>query len=376
MEEFKIIKKGSLSSKLMASKEFFPITLIADRVGISEIIKYTKRPKITESEIIDVYSNDSQIGMFIEVIKLSDTISIGPCNLEISHQFRNILEFGLVKILEYYGIEDINKIIISTPDVLCFKKFLDDLGFIGEEGKMSIDLSGDNKAEFLSKLDDLNPTVVDRAEQIKNVMLWTLADVDEKTAKKASKNIIKKVKDRNRLGNEFWNFRSIIKLKNNLNTALLLKKKDVFHGYLCTDELLDENLINDEFIEHFIKTLIASLDVLVRGSYLKELFKAIEGDTILQLGYIQLMVDKLKELLGDDIKIDKQKYYDWISKNMKRWEIEAEKKKEEEEKIVQRSILKKEDFGSEIPKKLLPIVEAIVDHYNNERVFFGVENSF
>ena len=60
-------ESNEIAQKFFKSKEFFPIEL---KFGEAEIIRLTKRPRKTITEIIDIFSNDLHIGMFIGIEKV------------------------------------------------------------------------------------------------------------------------------------------------------------------------------------------------------------------------------------------------------------------------------------------------------------------
>ena len=87
-------------SKLLGARTFFPIEIQSEP---DELIRFTKRPRRTVYEIVDIYSNKVHVGMFIGLQRSETKLTFGQSNLNNSHHFRSILKFGFAKLLEYYG---------------------------------------------------------------------------------------------------------------------------------------------------------------------------------------------------------------------------------------------------------------------------------
>ena len=98
----------ALSEKFYQTKEYFPIEI---NFGDKETIKIPKRPRKTTTEIIDLYANTIHIGMFVGIEKKGNELHFGPTGLNKSHVYRNILDYTFVRLLEYYGLNDLEKII-------------------------------------------------------------------------------------------------------------------------------------------------------------------------------------------------------------------------------------------------------------------------
>jgi len=315
--------------------------------------------------------------MFIGIKKVDNTLFFGPCDLNKSHHFRNILSFGFVKLLEYYGLDNVEMVVIEKPEVMAFREFLEDLGFILDGKVMELELTDEKKQKFLNTLETSYPEVLDRVGQIKELILRNMMDPDEKAAEKSALKIIKKVKNRDKMGSEFWNYRSIVKLKSMLNTAVLQQGKDIYRNHLATAKLLRDKLVGEEFFDFFVKTLISSFETYIRKAYLEEFFSAIDGKSEFPIPYVQEMVGKLKDLIPEVIeKANQDEYKEWIDRSMRAWQIREDLQNEQQEKLRAQSELDLNDFAPVIKSNYKPMIKSLVDHYNDNQVYFGVENCF
>ena len=86
-------------------------------------------------------------------------------------------------------------------------------------------------------------------------------------------------------------------------------------------------------------------------------------------------MEKLKKLL-DPKEIDREKYRAWIRANIPHWKVRSAITEAKEKDLDAKAELTALDFAPNIDDKLKPMVDALVEHYNNTKVFFGMENSF
>jgi len=313
--------------------------------------------------------------MFIGVKRIQNTLQFGQSDLNHSHHYRNILAFGFVKLLEYYGLDGITKITIEKTDVHDFQNYLMGLGFVPKEKILVLELNDNTRTNFATNFETEYPVITDRKGQLEKILACTMAEPDPKTVKARLKKIVQKVNYRDRLGSEFWDYRAIIKLKNYMNIAISHNDPKVYHNYLNIHNIFGEGTVNKEFIDFFIRTFIGSFKPYIRKAYLEEFFNAIEGKGTFPIAYGQELIEKLLKLITPD-DIDKEKYRNWIKSHMREWRKKAELSENEEKTLESKSRLQEEDFAKNIQDPYKSMIQALVDHYNDEKIFFGMENSF
>ena len=350
-------ESNNISHKFFKSKEFFPIEV---KFGEAEIIRLTKRPRKTITEIIDIYSNDLHIGMFIGIEKIGTQLKFGPAGMNRSHSFRGILNFTFIKLLEYFSLDDVSEIVIEVPEDLEFKNFLNSLGFTKKGSRLSLELADENKLKgFLSYLEENPVEIASQVGQIRTIIKLNDDNIDEHKLNEMVDKIVEKIKNMDPLGKTFWDNRKIAQLNYYLSTAIIFASQ----------------LEKEEFLDLFIKTTICSFEIHVRDPYLEDMFLALEGKRIFDMPYIQTMIEKIRSLMADEIKsLNKDELREWVYIHMPTWKLNDKIVTETRKKIVEESQLKFSDFGSNINIDLMHIVQSLIDHYNGANIFFGMKN--
>jgi len=350
-------ESNEIAQKFFKSKEFFPIDV---KFGEAEIIRLTKRPRKTISEIIDIYSNDLHIGMFIGIEKVGNKLKFGPAGMNRSHSYRGILNFTFIKLLEYFGLAGIDIVTIDVPEDLEFKNFLSLLGFTKNGNKLSIEFDK-KKKDFLSYLEK-NPTeIASQVGQIRNIIHMNTGEIDDLKLNQMVDKIVDKIKNMDPLGKTFWDNRKIAQLNYYLSTAIVLAS----------------DLEKGEFLDLFIKTTICSLDTHVREPYLEDMFLALEGKRIFDMPYIQIMIEKMRSLMPNEIKSlgkEKDHFRKWVYDLLPTWKLNDKLVSETRTKIVEDSQLTLNDFGGNIQLDYFSIIQSLIDHYNGANIFFGMNN--
>jgi hypothetical protein len=351
-------QSNALSSKFFHTREFFPLEV---NFGDKEKIKITKRPRKTTTEIIDIYANSVHIGMFVGIEKVGKELRFGPTGLNQSHNYRNILDYTFIRLLEYYGLTNINRIAIDTPENPEFKRYLLKLGFLPKGPQMVFDLTDETTNGLLKALDEQVPEIKSQVGQLENVIQLNLDKPERETVVAMVDKIVEKIKNLDPIGKEFWDNRKVMQLNYYISMALLNK----------------DQLVNEEFLEMSIKTIISSLDTFNREPYLEELFIALDGEKPFKMDYIQNMVEKLRELLPKEIsQLPKDHLREWVQKNLPSWILNDEVETKTRQELIAQSHLKPEDFGVPLKDSLRDMVDMLIKHYNGEKIFYGVNNRF
>lgn len=349
---------NALSSKFFQTREFFPIEL---NFGDKETLIIDKRPRKTNTEIVDIYANGIHVGMFVGIERLGNELHFGPTGLNKSHMYRNILDYVFVRLLEYFGLTGVTKISIDTPEDPEFKRFLLNLGLMPQNNQLILDLNEQNLKNLMGTLEKNPVSVKSQVGQLHNVISLNLDNPDEQTVSLMVDKIVDKIKNMDPLGKEFWDNRKVMQLNYYLTMAILNK----------------ENLVPEEFLEVSLKTIIASLETFNREAYLEDIFTALDGGAPFSMDYIQSILEKLKQLVPEQIKnLNKDHLREWIHKNMPAWILSDKIETEARECLKAQSRLKPEDFGSSLKENMSEMITALIDHYNGERIFFGVNNRF
>jgi len=344
------------AAKFFNKHDFFPIDV---NFGDKEKIRIVMRPKKHTSEILDVYSNGTHIGMLVGIEKTGDVLKIGPGGLNKYHQYRNILSFIFAKLLEYYGLDGVKAIVVDAPENLDFYQFLSSLGLIEKNKKLIIELEGDKAKSFFSKLEQAHPEILSQVGQIESLIRINLGNDRPERVTAAVDKIVDKIKNMDPLGKKFWDNRKVAQINVFLSAAMLFPNR----------------LVKDEFLEVSIKTIITSFDTYVRAAYLEDLLQALDGVKIFSMPYIQAMVDKIRVIVPDQIKkLNRDHLRHWISQNMPAWKIADKTAIDTINKTIADSKLKIEDFGSPIKEEIKGMVSALVAHFNGENIFYGVNN--
>lgn len=348
-------ESNELAQKFFKSKEFFPIEL---KFGEAETIRLTKRPRKTISEIIDIYSNDLHIGMFIGIEKTGSKLKFGPAGMNRSHSYRGILNFTFIKLLEYFGLDGVDSITIDVPEDYEFKIFLSSLGFTKSGSKLLLEIK---IKDFLSYLEKNPVEISSQVGQIRTIIKMNNEELEDEKLNEMVDKIVDKIKNMDPLGKTFWDNRKIAQLNYYLSTAIVLAS----------------DLEKDEFLDLFIKTTICSLDTHVREPYLEDMFLALEGKRIFDMPYIQIMIEKIRSLMPDEIKsLDKEKdhFRKWVYTMLPTWKLNDKLVSETRIKIVKDSQLTLNDFGGNIQLDFFKIVQSLIDHYNGANIFFGMND--
>ena len=344
-----------IAQKFFKSKEFFPIEL---KFGEAEIIRLTKRPRKTLTEIVDIYSNDLHIGMFIGIEKIGSKLKFGPAGMNRSHSYRGILNFTFIKLLEYFGLEGVDSITIDVPEDVEFKKFLSSLGFTKNGSKLLLEIKINDFLSYLEK----NPTeIASQVGQIRNIIQMNAVEIDDQKLNEMVDKIVDKIKNMDPLGKTFWDNRKIAQLNYYLSTAIVFAS----------------TLEKEEFLDLFIKTTICSLDTHVRAPYLEDIFLALESKRIFDMPYIQIMIEKIRTLMPDEIKSlgkEKDHFRKWVYDHLPTWKLNDKLVSETRIKTVKDSQLTINDFGGNIQLDYFNIIQSLIDHYNGANIFFGMNN--
>ncbi|MHA1297946.1 MAG: hypothetical protein ACTSO9_00725 [Candidatus Helarchaeota archaeon] len=344
-------------NKFFSSKEFFPISMYFEEAN-GEAISIEKRPRLTDSDIIDIYSNGSHVGMIIQIRKLSNELIIGPSTINKTHDFRSILNFTFVKLLEYYGLDGIEKIEVEEAKNIEFRKFLNDLGFTENNGVFYCDISGDNCTKFLEKIESMDIKILNRKEQIYNIISFINADKSKEEIDQMAENIIAKIKKQEEVDETYWENLLVSQLNVMLSTARVFKDK----------------LDYEEFFDLCIKTIIGYFDIDLKIPLFKEFVSYLQGKGFHPISNIQKVIEQMKDLFAKEIEhINMEKYIEWIKKNLPIWRRNRKIKEQFKKQKELASKLKISDFGESIPLEIQPLIQSIVNHYNGEIIFFGIE---
>ncbi|QEE16972.1 hypothetical protein DSAG12_02803 [Promethearchaeum syntrophicum] len=344
-----------IAQKFFKSKEFFPIET---KFGEAETIRLTKRPRKAITEIIDIYSNDLHIGMFIGIEKIGSKLIFGPAGMNRSHSYRGILNFTFIKLLEYFGLDGVKSITIDVPEDMEFKNFLSSLGFTKSGSKLLLEIKIKNFLSYLEK----NPTeIASQVGQIRNIIQMNATEIDDQKLNEMVDKIVDKIKNMDPLGKSFWDNRKIAQLNYYLSTAIVFASE----------------LEKEEFLDLFIKTTVCSLDTHVREPYLEDIFLALEGKRIFDMPYVQIMIEKIRSLMPEEIKaLEKEKdhFRKWVYDHLPTWKLNDKLVLETRIKIIKDSQLTLNDFGGNIQLDYFNIIQSLIDHYNGANIFFGMNN--
>jgi hypothetical protein len=343
------------TGQFLKSKEYFPIVI---NLSDGETIRVVSRLRKTEN-IIDILSNDSHIGMLIGVDKVDNMIKIGPAVVNKSHEFRNMLTFVFVKLLEYYGLDNVKVISVKEPDNFEFHEFLASVGFVVLGKNMVLDITGDNVQKFLEKLSKIDVNVRTQKGQIEAVLKLNNANVDVNKIQELSGKIFEKVSKDESLDKIYWDNRRISQINVMVSSAYWQQG----------------TLIKEEFLEIFIKTLVSAFDLNLRLPVLYDLIDALKGKKPFEQNYVQKIVEKLQKICKAEIKhMTPNKYEDWIKENMSGWELNKKVLEETDKNKKESSKLKIEDFGGINNPATKLMVESLINHYNGNVEFFGLKN--
>lgn len=346
------------TSKFLESKEFFPLNALFED-GVKEKISIVKRPRVgnSDSDIIDFYVNGSHIGMIIQIRKTDNEIQFGASVVNTPFDFRNILPFAFVKMLEYYGLQGIKTIKVLEPKNIEFKQFLIDLGFEYQNEFFKLDISGENAQKFVEKVQKLAVRISNKQEQLMNIIKHLNRNKNKVDIDKMFDNLIEKVKKDESVKDEFWENRKIAQISTILTCAYLFENK----------------VPKEEFLDSIIKTVIAYFDFNSRIPLMKEFLNCIKNNKTFSLPQVQKLIDLMRKVLGEEMKhIDEQKYHEWARENQKIWELHYNLHKQIKQTKEKNSVLHFEDFGESISPDFKQLVEAFINHYNGENIFYGI----
>jgi len=346
---------SKISAKLFESREYFPIDI---NFGDKERIRISKRPRKGVTDIIDLYSNDNHIGMFVGIEKSAKMLKFGPSGINKSHAYRNILNFTFVKLMEYYGLKDVETIIIDVPENVEFKEFLISLGMIVKNNRFVMEFTPERMQKFLEGIEKNDPDVRSQVGQIKTILKANLLDAKPDRIEAMTDAIVEKIKNMDPLGKKFWDNRKVSQINVALSTA----------------QVFTDKLEKKEFLESSIKTIVASFETNLREPYMEDLMQALAGKKQFSMPYIQKMVEKMQPILKDEIaKLNKDHLRKWVFESMPTWKLADKLQEETRKNIIEGSKLKVSDFGSSIKDHLVQMVDAVVAHYNGTNIFFGVQ---
>jgi len=335
-------------SKFLKSKEFFPITFHFKELD-GELISIEKRPRFMNFDIIDFYSNNSHIGMIIQIQKTSNKIMMGPVTINKPYEFRNILNFTFIKLLEYYGLDDIQRIEIIDVSSLEFKNFLINLEFKKDGDLYYYDILPDRKDEFIKKLESLDIKILNRKEQIKNLVKYINEGLSEDEINELYKKILEKIEKREEVSEKYWENRLVAQLNLMLSTAKLFKNK----------------VHKEEVLDLCIKTMIGYFDLDLKTILFKEFINLLNNKGVHQISNIQKIIEQMKELFSEEIKkIDVEKYINWINENTPIWRKNLEIKEQYRTQKILSSKLTISDFGKNIQGEAKNLIESFVKHFN------------
>ena len=345
------------ASTFVQNKKYFPIKIFS---GLDEIL-ITKRPKVGLTEIFDIRVNNSHQGMLcgVEHDVLTKTLTFGPMGITKAYMFRNILRYSFVKLLEYYGLDDVEKIVVAAPEDLSMLLFLKNLDFefLKKNKKYILDLAQMGIETFVEKLNSMDVEIQDRTYQLETVLTQILNDKEE--AKLKTQKIVRKIKEMNPLTETFWDLKAVHEINMLLSAAALNP----------------ERIIALEFAEQVLKTMMASFEVHLIEPYFEEAMATLAGDTQFHIDYFNRVLKNLKEITPQGVKevLDAPEHMQkWIAKNLPIWEKRVESKKNFLEQKKLRSRLTKEDFGESIPPDYAGLVESLINHYNGDIVLYGM----
>ncbi|WP_371804520.1 hypothetical protein [Candidatus Lokiarchaeum ossiferum] len=346
----------NLASKFFKSKEYFPIEI---NFGDKEKIRITKRPRKTTTEIVDVYANTIHIGMFVGIEKVGSELRFGPAGINKSHSYRGILDFTFIKLLEYFGLDELKSISIDVPEDTEFKQFLISLGFLTKINRMILELDEKKTAEMFKLLTVKPVAIKSQVGQIETIIRSNDTTANDDKVFAMVDTIVEKIKNMDPLGKEFWDNRKIAQINYYLSTAVLFPDK----------------LEQDEFLDGTIKTIIGSLDTFNREPYMEELLIALEGGKPFSMDYIQSIIVHLRELVPNAIKeLNKDEMRKWVQEMLPTWIINDKIEVETRNKIISDAQLVPTDFGSSIKENMKSIITDIMNHYNGTKIFYGVNN--
>lgn len=340
------------------SKEYFPIVIQSG----SDIIQLDRRLKVSTADIFDIRINGIHQGMICGVYKDSKQklLNFGQIGINKAFLFRNILEYSLVRLFQYFGLDNVDFIVIDAPEQIDVVNFLEKLGFefIKQKKKYVLDLKSKGLDIFLQKMFEIGFEVLDVKGQIEN-LLKNIYPENPNEAVRRSKLIIAKIKEMNPLEQVYWDLKSVHEINTLVSSAVLYPNK----------------IIQNEFVESVIKLTISSFENHLKEAYFEEIMATLEGKTQFSIEYFNRVLQHIKKIAPNGVKhaIEKKAHLkEWIEKNLPIWEKTSENKKQFEAKKKIETKLSLSDFGDNLPGSLAQFVQSLIDHYNGELIFFGL----
>jgi hypothetical protein len=341
------------------SKEYFPIIINSG----TDIIQLDRRLKATEADIFDIRINGIHQGMICGVFKDSKQkiLNFGQTGINKAFQFRNILEYSMVRLIQYFGLDNVDFIIVDAPEQIDLVMFLESLGFefVKQKKKYVLELKSKGLDVFLQKLTEIGFEVLDKKGQIENVLKKIYPDSPAEVSNR-SKRIIQKIKEMNPLEQIYWDLKSVHEINTLVSAGVLYPNK----------------LIQNEFVESVLKLVIASFENHLKEAYFEEIMATLEGKTNFSIEYFNRVLQHLKKIAPNGVKhaIEKKAHLkEWIQKNLPIWEKAAENKKQFENKKKIETKLAISDFGENLSPAYAQVVKALIDHYNGDLIFFGLD---
>jgi hypothetical protein len=135
-------------------------------------------------------------------------------------------------------------------------------------------------------------------------------------------------------------------------------------------------LVQDEFLETIIKLMVSSFENHLKEPYFEEIIAALEGKTHFNIEYFDRVIQHLKKIVPNAVSqlgSKKPHLKSWLEKNLPIWEKSNENRKEFLDNKKVQTKLSSEDFGEKLSSNYSQIVSALVNHYNGDLVFFGVD---
>ena len=297
--------------------------------------------------------------MFVGIEKVESELRFGPAGINKSHSYRGILNFTFIKLLEYFGLDDLKLISVDVPEDVEFKEFLISLGFLTKINRMFLELTEKKIEGLFAHLATHAVEIKSQVGQFETIIRANVDNANDDKIFAMVDGIVEKIKNMDPLGKEFWDNRKIAQVNYYMSTAIIFP----------------DQLERDEFLDVTIKTIISSLDTFNREPYMEELLIALDDGKPFSMDYIQNMIVQLRDLVPTEIKeLNKDKLRAWVQEMLPSWILSDRIEAETREKTISDAQLELSDFGSITKENLKLKIEDIIGHYNGTKIFYGVNN--
>jgi len=288
------------------SKEFFPIIISSG----TDTIQLDRRLKASEADIFDIRINGIHQGMICGVYKdaKQKLLNFGQIGINKAFLFRNILEYSIVRLIQYFGLDHVDFIVMDAPEQVDVVIFLEKLGFefVKQKKKYVLDLKSKGLDVFLQKLVEIGFEIIDKKGQIENILKKIYPENSNEVSRRA-KLIITKIKEMNPLEQVYWDLKSVHEINTLVSAAVLYPNK----------------IIQNEFVESILKLIVSSFENHLKETYFEEIVATLEGKTQFSIEYFNRVLQHIKKIAPNGVKhaIEKKTHLkEWIEKNLPIWE--------------------------------------------------------